>query len=114
MSTSTESSSLPIEPQSIKKLTFKSIKRSLDLFSPNHSQLPPHDPLSKKIRVNHKVGVEYDGIKTGANQTAKTSASSSSSALVLSGTDSSKKAGGQSDSAITSVQPKNLGDGSLT
>nr|GEX80237.1 protein pleiotropic regulatory locus 1 [Tanacetum cinerariifolium] len=116
MSTTTDSSSLPIEPQSIKKLTFKSIKRSLDLFSPNHSQLPPPDPLSKKTRVSHKVGVEYDGIKTAANQTAKgsTGVSSSSSALVLSGTDSSKKAGGQSDSAITSVQPKNLGDGSLT
>ncbi|PWA43128.1 pleiotropic regulatory locus 1 [Artemisia annua] len=120
MSTTTDSASaaatLPIEPQSIKKLSFKSIKRSLDLFSPNHSQLPPPDPLSKKIRINHKVAVEYDGIKSGANQTAKSSAGapSSSTALVLSGTESSKKAGSQSDSAIMSVQPKNLGDGSLT
>lgn len=37
-------SELPVEPQSLKKLSFKSLKRSLDLFSPIHSQLPPPDP----------------------------------------------------------------------
>jgi len=33
----------PVEPQSLKKLSFKSLKRALDLFSPVHQQLPPPD-----------------------------------------------------------------------
>jgi pleiotropic regulator 1 len=34
----------PIEPQSVKKLSFKSLKRTSDLFSPTHAQLAPPDP----------------------------------------------------------------------
>jgi pleiotropic regulator 1 len=30
---------LPVEPQSLKKLSLKSLKRSLDLFAPAHSLL---------------------------------------------------------------------------
>lgn len=39
-----EAEELPVEPQSLKKLSFKSLKRSLDLFSPLHAQFPPPDP----------------------------------------------------------------------
>lgn len=34
----------PVEPQSLKKLSFKSLKRALDLFSPLHGHLAPPDP----------------------------------------------------------------------
>ncbi|XP_073291227.1 protein pleiotropic regulatory locus 1-like [Primulina huaijiensis] len=54
---------LPVEPQSLKKLGFKSLKRALDLFSPLHGQFSPPDPESKKIRVNHKLNTEYGGLK---------------------------------------------------
>ncbi|XP_050372000.1 protein pleiotropic regulatory locus 1 [Argentina anserina] len=57
-----------VEPQSLKKLSSKSLKRALDLFAPLHSQLPPPDPESKKIRMSHKVGVEYGGIVPTASQ----------------------------------------------
>jgi len=32
-----------VEPQSLKKLSFKSLKRALDLFSPIHGHLAPPD-----------------------------------------------------------------------
>ncbi|WVZ19994.1 hypothetical protein V8G54_007316 [Vigna mungo] len=60
-----------VEPQSLKKLSFKSLKRGLDLFSPIHGQLAPPDADSKKIRISHKVSVEYAGIKGTANQPAR-------------------------------------------
>ncbi|KVH97238.1 G-protein beta WD-40 repeat-containing protein [Cynara cardunculus var. scolymus] len=115
----TMESELPVEPQSLKKLSFKSLKRALDLFSPLHSQLPPPDLESKKIRMSHKLHVEYGGIKTVPNQPAKNASQnqvepSNSNALVLPGTESSKKNGTQSDLALTPVQPKNTGDGNLT
>lgn len=34
----------PVEPQSLKKLSLKSLKRTLDLFSPVHGLLAPPDP----------------------------------------------------------------------
>ncbi|CAM8940054.1 unnamed protein product [Rhodiola kirilowii] len=52
-----------VEPQSLKKLSFKSLKRALDLFSPLHGHLAPPDPASKRIRLSHKVTVEYGLIK---------------------------------------------------
>ncbi|KAI4317579.1 hypothetical protein L6164_025440 [Bauhinia variegata] len=58
----------PVEPQSLKKLSFKSLKRALDLFSPVHGQLAPPDAESKKIRTSHKVSVEYGGINSSTNQ----------------------------------------------
>ena len=33
----------PVEPQSLKKLSFKSLKRALDLFSPIHGHLATPD-----------------------------------------------------------------------
>ncbi|KAK6930653.1 WD40 repeat [Dillenia turbinata] len=57
-----------VEPQSLKKLSFKSLKRALDFFSPLHSNLPPPDPFSKKIRTNHKMHLEYGGLKEVSGQ----------------------------------------------
>ncbi|GLT76176.1 hypothetical protein SLA2020_478510 [Shorea laevis] len=53
----------PVEPQSLKKLSLKSLKRSLDLFSPIHAQFLTPDSESKKIRMSHMINVEYGGIK---------------------------------------------------
>ncbi|XP_048321838.1 protein pleiotropic regulatory locus 1 [Ziziphus jujuba] len=58
----------PVEPQSLKKLSFKSLKRALDLFSPIHGFLAPPDPESKRIRMSHKVNVEYGGLKSTTSQ----------------------------------------------
>ena len=33
----------PVEPQSLKKLSFKSLKRALDLFAPIHGHFAPPD-----------------------------------------------------------------------
>ncbi|OVA00226.1 WD40 repeat [Macleaya cordata] len=49
----------PVEPQSLKKLSFKSLKRALDLFSPVHGHYAPPDPESKKIRISYKLNSEY-------------------------------------------------------
>ncbi|KAF3613585.1 Protein pleiotropic regulatory locus 1 [Capsicum annuum] len=68
MSGATMESEVAVEPQSLKKLSFKSLKRSLDLFAPLHSHFPLPDPLSKKIRTSYKLNVEYGGIKGTAAQ----------------------------------------------
>lgn len=73
-------SELPVEPQSIKKLSFKSMKRALDLFSPIHGQFPPPDPESKKIRVSHKLNTEYGGVKSVATESSTHTASAKSQA----------------------------------
>ncbi|CAN7061649.1 unnamed protein product [Brassica oleracea var. botrytis] len=61
-----------IEPQSLQKLSLKSVKRALDLFSPAHDQLAPPDPESKKIRLSHKFQVAFGGVEPvspeGANE----------------------------------------------
>ncbi|KAH8499631.1 hypothetical protein H0E87_015021 [Populus deltoides] len=83
----------PIEPQSLKKLCLKSLKKSRDLFSPIHFQLAPLDPESKRIRMSHKISVEYKGIKVGSEivpgqvNTAAVEASGSSNILSISGID---------------------------
>ncbi|PPD67813.1 hypothetical protein GOBAR_DD35303 [Gossypium barbadense] len=61
----------PVEPQSLKKLSLKSLKRALDLFSLIHGQFAAPDPESKKIRMSHKINVEYCGIKTASGQTSR-------------------------------------------
>ncbi|XP_068327439.1 protein pleiotropic regulatory locus 1-like [Pyrus communis] len=58
----------PVEPQSLKKLSLKSLKRSLDLFSPAQGELPSPDPESKTIRTSHKISMEYVGIQPTASQ----------------------------------------------
>ncbi|KAH7573561.1 hypothetical protein ACOSP7_007307 [Xanthoceras sorbifolium] len=109
----------PVEPQSLKKLSLKSLKRSLDLFSPIHGRLPPPDLESKRIRMSHKINVEYGGIKsTGqparqVNSTATdhgTQPSGSSNVLALPGPEDSRdsqKVGAQNALAVgPSLQPK--------
>ncbi|KAL6550232.1 hypothetical protein OROMI_020720 [Orobanche minor] len=47
---------LAVEPQSLKKLSFKSVKRILDLFSPFHSQFPPPNPERDYILLMRSSG----------------------------------------------------------
>ncbi|CAI0466846.1 unnamed protein product [Linum tenue] len=54
----------PVEPQSLKKLSLKSLKRSLDLFSPTHGHVAPPDPESLKVWLTLQVAMEYKGIKS--------------------------------------------------
>jgi pleiotropic regulator 1 len=112
----------PVEPQSIKKLTLKSLKRSLDFFSPLHAQFPSPDPQSKNIRLSHKENLEYEGIKTTTppqtNLGQTQQASTPSNVLALTGPESSRdqqKKSGQRDLAVVpSTQPKGPSDGSFT
>ncbi|XP_031486497.1 protein pleiotropic regulatory locus 1 [Nymphaea colorata] len=53
----------PVEPQSLKKLSLKSLKRALDVFASTHSQPVPPDPRSKQIRINYKVDALYGAVK---------------------------------------------------
>ncbi|KAJ7955121.1 protein pleiotropic regulatory locus 1 [Quillaja saponaria] len=110
----------PVEPQSLKKLSFKSLKRALDLFSPIHGQLAPPDNESKRIRISHKVNVEYGGIKSTTSLPSRHVISSatdhgqqssvSSSMLALPGLEDSKdplKGGAQNALVVgPSSQPK--------
>ncbi|KAL8495268.1 hypothetical protein ACS0TY_019427 [Phlomoides rotata] len=105
----TMESELAVEPQSLKKLSFKSLKRALDLFSPTHGQFPPPDPESKKIRVSQKLNTEYGGVKNVATEpsihTTKSQsqqASTPSNVLALPGPEHSK-AGPQKDLVISSA-----------
>ncbi|XP_010259551.1 PREDICTED: protein pleiotropic regulatory locus 1-like [Nelumbo nucifera] len=58
----------PVEPQSLKKLSFKSLKRALDLFSPIHGHFAPPDPESKKMRISYKVFAEYGTVRNLPSQ----------------------------------------------
>lgn len=100
-------SELPIEPQSLKKLSFKSLKRALDLFSPTHGQFPQPDSESKKIRVSLKLNSEYGGVKNVATEPSITAKSqsqqaSTSNVLALPGPEQSK-AVSQKDLVISST-----------
>uniref|UniRef100_M4DXE2 Uncharacterized protein n=1 Tax=Brassica campestris TaxID=3711 RepID=M4DXE2_BRACM len=57
-----------IEPQSLQKLSHKSVKRALDLFSPARDQLAPPDPESKKVRLSHKIQVAFGGVEPVSKQ----------------------------------------------
>ncbi|KAG2548297.1 hypothetical protein PVAP13_9KG159200 [Panicum virgatum] len=86
---------LPVEPQSLKKLSLKSLKRSLDLFAPAQSLLFAPDAESKRIRTGCKVRAEYGAVKDppaeqGRGQGKGTSAPST--ALALPGTQDTKDA----------------------
>ncbi|XP_058069759.1 protein pleiotropic regulatory locus 1-like isoform X2 [Magnolia sinica] len=65
----------PVEPQSLKKLSFKSLKRALDFFSPLHSQYPPPDSESKKIRISYKLHAEYGAVRNSSTQPAQENSS---------------------------------------
>ncbi|CAK7327511.1 unnamed protein product [Dovyalis caffra] len=105
----------PIEPQSLKKLSFRSLKRTRDLFSPIHGQLAPPDPESRRIRMSHKINVEYKGIKSASEiappqvNSAAAEASGSSNVLALTGpsdSSTSQKSGAQNALVGPSLQPK--------
>ncbi|CAL1413229.1 unnamed protein product [Linum trigynum] len=85
----------PVEPQSLKKLSLKSLKRALDLFSPTHGHVAPPDPECKRIRTSHKIAMEYKGIKSIADVPKQNNArgqepAAPSNALALPGPESSR------------------------
>ncbi|KAK1277999.1 Protein pleiotropic regulator PRL2 [Acorus gramineus] len=47
-----------VEPQSLKKLSFKSLKRALDLFAPTRGHFPLPDPESRDSLESQKDGVQ--------------------------------------------------------
>lgn len=104
----------PVEPQSVKKLSFKSLKRALDFFSPLHGHFPPPDPESKKIRLSHKINVEYGGLEPALAQHQPTkqdqgSSSTSSDALALPAPEDAQKGGVQLQNALVvgpATQPR--------
>ncbi|KAF5465463.1 hypothetical protein F2P56_015472 [Juglans regia] len=114
----------PVEPQSLKKLSFKSLKRALDLFSPLHGHLAPPDPKSKNIRMSHKVSLEYGGNKAmtsqpslGVNAIASGHGAQPPvppNTLALTGPEDSsdlQKGGAQNDLIVSpSIQPKASND----
>ncbi|XP_047964124.1 protein pleiotropic regulatory locus 1-like [Salvia hispanica] len=112
---------LPIEPQSLKKLSFKSLKRSLDLFSPTHAQIPPPDAQSARIRISHKLNSEYVQVKTSSSEHAANAAKSQaqqaptpSNALALPGPEQSNNTqmGGPPKDLVSSStgQPRGSAD----
>ncbi|KAJ7539472.1 hypothetical protein O6H91_11G094800 [Diphasiastrum complanatum] len=52
-----------IEPQSLKKLSLKSLKRSYDLFAATHADRVPGNPESRQMRITCKVHGEYAAVK---------------------------------------------------
>ncbi|CAI9101818.1 OLC1v1039234C1 [Oldenlandia corymbosa var. corymbosa] len=110
----------PVEPQSLKKLSLKSVKRALDVFSPLHGQFPPPDAESKKVRVSHKLNVEYQGIKGTNTQPAPArkvnaqQSSATSNVLALPGPESSRdQQQGVAQNEIVvgpSVQPNSMAE----
>ncbi|CAN6247726.1 unnamed protein product [Urochloa humidicola] len=54
----------PVEPQSLKKLSLRSLKRSTDLFAPAHADsLFTPKAESKRIRAGCKVRAEYGAVE---------------------------------------------------
>ncbi|MQM16355.1 hypothetical protein Taro_049313 [Colocasia esculenta] len=105
----------PVEPQSLKKLSFKSLKRALDLFSPTHGHYPPPDPESQRIRISYKVNAEYGAVKNLAGEQSQEQGNhatvgqggqtSKSSALVLA---DSLKDGNQNSVVLAPLPPKGM------
>ncbi|XP_078435794.1 pleiotropic regulatory locus 1 [Wolffia australiana] len=114
----------PVEPQSLKKLSFKSLKRALDLFSPTHGQHPLPDPESQRVRISYKLNAEYGAVKNltgdqrqdrGSNATpGQGNHPSTSSALVPAGSQTSaenQKGGAQNSLILAPVLPKGMDTG---
>ncbi|KAI5083179.1 hypothetical protein GOP47_0002922 [Adiantum capillus-veneris] len=55
-----------VELQSLKRLTFKSLKRSFDLFASCHAQRTPADPNCIRSRTACKIQDEYRAVKDSA------------------------------------------------
>ncbi|KAM1304394.1 hypothetical protein ACFX1Q_022775 [Malus domestica] len=107
----------PVEPQSLKKLSLKSLKRSLDLFSRAQGELPPPDPESKTIRTSHKISMEYVGIQPMASQKPPRRAESGalgsgsegpSNALALTDSKEMQTGGAQNDLVVSPSAPRAL------
>lgn len=108
----------PVEPQSLKKLSFKSLKRALDLFSPVHGHYTPPDPESKKIRISYKMHAEYGSVidqsggrgdNEGAGMQGQGDQASTSTELALIGSQDSLKDGGQTAIMMAPMpQPKGI------
>ncbi|XP_050133278.1 protein pleiotropic regulatory locus 1-like [Malus sylvestris] len=105
----------PVEPQSLKKLSLKSLKRSLDLFSRAQGELPPPDPESKTIRTSHKISMEYVGIQPMASQKPPRRAESGalgsgsegpSNALALTDSKEMQTGGAQNDLVVSPSAPR--------
>ncbi|XP_072993877.1 protein pleiotropic regulatory locus 1 [Typha latifolia] len=83
-----------VEPQSLKKLSLKSLKRALDLFSPTHGHYAPPDPESKRIRISYKVHAEFGVVKNlsgdQAHEQGKADQAAASMALALPGIEDRK------------------------
>ncbi|ESQ48270.1 hypothetical protein EUTSA_v10022263mg [Eutrema salsugineum] len=84
-----------IEPQSLRKLSLKSVKRALDLFSPVHDQFAPPNPESKKIRLCHKIQVAFGGVEPASKPMRRAGHNNEqiapSNALALTGAEGSKE-----------------------
>uniref|UniRef100_A0A1D1YTA2 Protein pleiotropic regulatory locus 1 n=1 Tax=Anthurium amnicola TaxID=1678845 RepID=A0A1D1YTA2_9ARAE len=109
----------PVEPQSLKRLSLKSLKRALDLFSPTHGQYAPPDPESKRIRISYKVNAEYGAVRNltseqeqGSHTTpAEGGQVSTSSALALAGNQNSRDSlndGSQNSVVPAPAHPKGM------
>ncbi|CAN6548235.1 unnamed protein product [Malus baccata var. baccata] len=105
----------PVEPQSLKKLSLKSLKRSLDLFSRAQGEPPPPDPESKTIRTSHKISMEYVGIQPMASQKPPRRAESGalgsgsegpSNALALTDSKEMQTGGAQNDLVVSPSAPR--------
>ncbi|CAG7883648.1 unnamed protein product [Brassica rapa] len=105
-----------IEPQSLKKLSIKSLKRALDLFSPVHGQFPLPDAEAKKIRLSHKMKVAFGGVEPVSQPPRQPDRGNehtgTSSALALPGPEGSKSTQkGVTENALVvgpTFQPKGL------
>ncbi|XP_020571469.1 protein pleiotropic regulatory locus 1 [Phalaenopsis equestris] len=123
LSASSAAAMEPVEPQSLKKLSLKSLKRALDLFSPIHGHCTPSDPASKQIRISYKLNAEYGSVKdlssdkgqgqVGNDAKAQRDKTPISSALALPGKDDIRELP-QGENAIVlgpTMPPKTLETG---
>ncbi|KAJ1703292.1 hypothetical protein LUZ63_003071 [Rhynchospora breviuscula] len=81
---------LPVEPQSLRNLSLKSLKRGLDLFAPSHVSSFPLDSESKRIRVGYNVTAEYGRVKNILMEDTQDKSKQSSAPLALPGIPESK------------------------
>ncbi|CAN0855742.1 Protein pleiotropic regulatory locus 1 [Linum grandiflorum] len=112
----------PVEPQSLKKLSLKSLKRALDLFSPTHGHVAPPDPERFALCLSLNIDVEYKGIKATGDipgqkgNTRGQEATAPSNALALPGPEAKDREKGVARNALVvgpSLQPSGKSAGGL-
>ncbi|KAJ4758342.1 Pre-mRNA-splicing factor PRP46 [Rhynchospora pubera] len=100
---------LPVEPQSLRKLSLKSLKRGLDLFAPSHGASFPLDSESKRIRVGYKATAEYGRVKNlpieDTQDKSKDKSKQSSAPLALPGIPESKDSQKGDQGALVMAPP---------